>query len=161
MDHLAFLDRILLDSLAFCDNEPGSFDWIGTQRGNIEYDPDLTAEERRDALLSLRVAQVIDLAKRDEVEEIREDVFRIRYPGCCQASISLIDHDRLGASFWESLDLRDDMGEACWVYYYDQSDDATVHMAGNMKAEEKDTANFLLSARVEACLNHLDKEMAA
>ena len=164
MDYLAFLDQLLLDALAFCDKEE-SYDYIKAQRYNIEFDPDLTDEERQAAFLGLRAAQVIDLSKRDEIEEIRKDIFRILYPGCFRASTSFIDHDKLGAAFWKDSGLRDDLGEACWIYYYEGSDpghsDATVHVVGHMKAEEQDTADFLLGARVEAFLNHLDSLPAA
>lgn len=164
MDHLAFLDEILLDALAFCDKE-SSYDYIRAQRYNIEHDPDLSDEERRDAFLALRAAQVIDLSKRDEIEGICEDIFRIRYPGCRYGQTSLIDHDKLGAAFWKELGIQDDLGKSCWTHYYDGPDpgnsDAVIHFAGYMKTDDQDTANFLLEARVEAFLNRLDSLPAA
>lgn len=79
--------------------------------------------------------------------------------GYFRAQTSLIDHDRLDSDFWTSLKIPDDAGQPCNIHYNDVAEGGPfVHVFGYMQAEEQDTANFLLSARVEAFLNRLDAE---
>lgn len=158
MDYLDFVDQVLDDFLFYFDEDPAGR--IQERLAEIE-DIDLSFEEYRFALLSLRLAALIDPSR--DREQICSDFFRLRHQGCLYGQTSLIDHDKLGHAFWKALGIQDDVGEPCWIHYNDAADGGPfVHVFGYMKAQERDTANFLLSARVEAFLNHLDsKEMAA
>lgn len=159
MGYLDFIDQVMYHFNIYCDENPvGDFQ---ERLAEIE-DENLSYDEYRAAVLSLRLANLIDPSRKKELEEFCEDLARLRHQGHLHGQTSLIDHDKLGSAFWTALDIRDDAGEYCHIHYNDSApDEWYVHFFGYMKAEEKDTANFLLSARVEAFLNRLDSLAAA
>lgn len=159
MGYLDFVDQVLYDFTIYCD---GNRVWgFEKQLAEIEQDATLSFEERRDAILSLRLANLIDSSKEEEMEEICRDLNRLRHQGHLYGRMTIIDHDRLGEDFWKNLDLRDDVGEPCWIHYNGSTGEndeyePSVHFGGFMETVDQDTANFLLSARVETCLNLVD-----
>jgi len=160
MDYLDFVDQVLDDFLLYFDDHPVGC--IQDRLAEIE-DGGLSFDEYRSAILSLRLAALMDPSKKEEREVVCEDFARLRHQGHLYAQTTIIDHDKLGRAAWEAMTIRDDAGELCDIHYNDVADNGPfVHIFGYMKAEEKDTANFLLSARVETCLNLMDaREMAA
>lgn len=157
MDYLGFVDQVLSDFFFYFDKNP-----LGKVLDRLTEIQDLPFEEGRVATLSLRLAALIDPSRDEEMEQVCGDFARLRHEGHFHAKAMFIDHDRLGREIWTGMVIMDDAGKPCDIYYADpfepECPDGFARIAGYMKAEEQDTADFLLEARVEAFLNHLDAQ---
>lgn len=152
MGYPDFVDRVLYDYMIFCEDRPA--ERFQGQLEEVEQDEDLSPDERRDAILCLRLANLIDPSREQQMEEICRDLHELRHPGFRYTKITLSDHGNLGEPGWEALDLIDDAGNPCQVHYNRFGEpDPYVFITAYMKAVEQETAEFLLRARVEGLLD--------
>lgn len=154
MNHLDFLNRVLLDFSLTCEdyNDEDPADRIRRQAEQIEQDAELSDEERQDAALSLKVARLIGQENADLVDEIYEDIFRIQNPGCRRISFDLLDGG-LGWEVWGELELLDDAGRY-WDVSYDEASKA-VSLSAFVKADDDEAGLAILTSRIEAFLDEL------
>lgn len=163
MSFADFVDQVLSDHNIYFDGRPDIR--IRERYLEIEEDENLSPEERSDAIMSLRMASLIDPSRQEQMEEVCGDLARFLHPGYVLVNIVYMDYDFLGEEFWNDLDLHDDLGESCYTSYYDGPElnepFGVARALGYMKAKDKETAESLLHERVEQIVRRHKQKLAA
>jgi len=111
-----------------------------------------TGDEQQELLLIAKFAELADDRKTWLLEEIEEDLYKIWHPGCRHAQFELPDPG-LGWDWWSELDIEDDEGNKLGVGM--NTEKGIVHLSGNIKADDQETADRILTERIEAFLQEL------
>lgn len=168
MDHLEFLDKVLLDFALCYEGYPDAdpierFKW---RFERIEQDEELLESEREDANLSLMTALLIDSEMADQVEKHRQQVDHLRAARARVRHVFSIPLFRAGemsearmSEIFAGLDL---LADSCDTYFRIDShfrNGSVLHVGCIVEAGDYYAAYALACEKVARVMDGIEKEI--